>query len=303
MKLTLKWVSDPKNRVSPLQRYAASLLKQKNKAMSKTIFITGASSGFGRETAKLFQQQGWNVVASMRSPENEQELGILANVRVIRLDVQDSVSIQNAVKETMEHFGSIDVLVNNAGYGLMGVFESATPEQIQKQYAVNVFGLMNVTRAVLPQMRRQGSGTIINLSSFGGQVGLPFGSLYNSSKFAVEGFSESLSHEVAAFGISVKVIEPGGVATNFRTGMEMIKNEVPEYNPLMGSFFGRYASTTAHLPKATADDVAQTIYDAATDEKAQLRYVIGEDARFYIDTKYENSDQGFIKIMRDRFVN
>ncbi len=239
----------------------------------------------------------------MRSPENEQELGELENVVVTRLDVQDADSIQNAVKEAIQHFGSIDVLVNNAGYGLMGVFESSTPEQVRKQYAVNVFGLMDATRAVLPQMRQQGSGTIINISSFGGQVGLPFGSLYNSSKFAVEGFSESLSHEVSTFGISVKVIEPGGVATNFRNGLQMIKNEVPGYNPIMGNFFGRYQSTTAHLPKATPADVAQTIYEAATDDKAQLRYIIGEDARFYIDTKYENSDPDFIKIMRDRFIN
>jgi NAD(P)-dependent dehydrogenase (short-subunit alcohol dehydrogenase family) len=271
--------------------------------MNKTIIITGASSGFGRETAKIFQKQGWNVVATMRSPENEQELSKLENVLVTRLDVQDTESIQNAIKEAVQHFGSIDVLLNNAGYGLMGVFESATPEQIQKQYAVNVFGLMDVTRAVLPQMRQQGSGTIINISSFGGQVGLPFGSLYNSSKFAVEGFSESLSHEISAFGISVKVIEPGGVDTNFRKGLEMIKNEVPEYNPLMGNFFGRYAQATAHLSKAAPEDVAQMIYKAATDDKAQLRYVIGEDARFYIDTKFKNSDPDFIKIMRDRFVN
>jgi NAD(P)-dependent dehydrogenase (short-subunit alcohol dehydrogenase family) len=279
------------------------LSQQKIIKMSKTILITGASSGFGRETAKLFQSQGWNVAATMRSPENEQELNELENVLVTKLDVQDSTSIQSAVNEAMQHFGNIDVLVNNAGYGLMGVFESATQEQIQKQYAVNVFGLMDVTRAVLPQMRQQGSGTIINISSFGGQVGLPFGGLYNSSKFAVEGFSESLSHELSAFGISVKIIEPGGVATNFRTGIEIIKNEVPEYNPLMGNFFGRYASTTAHLPKATPEDVAQTIYEAITDGKTQLRYVIGEDAQFYIDTKYKNSDPEFIQIMRDRFVN
>lgn len=271
--------------------------------MSKTTIIKGASSGFGREAAKIFQKQGWNVVATMRSPENDQELSGLENVLVIRLDVQDPDSTQNAVKEAIRNFDSIDVLVNNAGFGLMGVFESATPEQIRRQFAVNVFGMMDVTRTVLPQMRRQGSGTIINISSFGGQVGLPFGSLYNSSKFAVEGFSESLSHEVSNFGISVKVIEPGGVATNFRNGLEMIKNEVLEYNPIMGSFFGRYQSTTAHLPKASPEDVANAIYEVATDDKKQLRYVIGEDARFYIATKYENSDAEFIKIMRDRFIN
>ncbi len=271
--------------------------------MSKTIMITGASSGFGKETAKLFQAQGWNVVATMRSPENEHELNSLENVLVVCLDVENNKSISNAVKEAIQKFGSIDVLVNNAGYGLMGVFESATPEQIQKQYSVNVFGLMDVTRAVLPQMRQQGSGTIINISSFGGQVGLPFGSLYNSSKFAVEGFSESLSHELSTLSISVKIIEPGGVATNFRNGLEMIKNEIPEYNPIMGNFFGRYAATTAHLSKATPQDVAQAIYKASTDGETKLRYVIGEDAQFYIDTRYQNRDPEFIQIMRDRFVN
>ena len=271
--------------------------------MSKTIIITGASSGFGRETAKVFQKQGWNVVATMRSPEDEQELKGLENVLVTRLNVQEPESIQIALTDAINRFRSIDVLVNNAGYGLMGVFESATPEQILKQFTVNVFGLMDVTRAVLPHMRQQGSGSIINISSFGGQVGLPFGSLYNSSKFAVEGFSESLSHELSALGIFVKIIEPGGVNTNFRNGLDMIKNEIADYNPLMGNFFGRYAGATAHLPKATPEDVAQTIYEAATDGRTQLRYVIGEDAQFYIDTKYQNSDPDFIQIMRDRFVN
>lgn len=265
--------------------------------------ITGASSGFGKETVKLFHEQGWNVVATMRSPENETELSELENVLITRLDVQDAESIENAVKEVITHFGTIDVLLNSAGYGLMGVFESATPTQIRNQFEVNVFGLMQVIQAVLPQMRNRNSGTIINISSFGGQVGLPFGSLYNSSKFAVEGFSESLSHELSALGIAVKIVEPGGVATNFRNGLEMIKNEIPDYNVLMGNFFGRYAGVTADLPKARPEDVAETIYEAATDGKIQLRYVVGADAQFYIDTKYQNSDAEFIHIMRNRFVN
>jgi NADP-dependent 3-hydroxy acid dehydrogenase YdfG len=161
--------------------------------MKKTVLITGASSGFGKETAKEFQQNGWNVIATMRSSEKEQELNKLENVFVTRLNVQEPASIEMAVQSGIEKFGNIDVLVNNAGYGLMGVFESATRAQIQNQYAVNVFGLMDVTLALLPHMRQQGKGAIINVTSFGGVVGLPFGSLYNSSKFAVEGFSEALS--------------------------------------------------------------------------------------------------------------
>lgn len=271
--------------------------------MTKTVLITGASSGFGNETAKQFQKNGWNVIATMRSPEKETELNRLNNVLVTKLDVQDSDSIKDAITAGIKKFGKIDVLVNNAGYGLMGVFESVTKDQIQRQYQVNVFGLMEVTQTLLPHFRENGSGVIINLSSFGGFIALPFGSLYNSTKFAVEGFSESLSHELAALNIAVKLIEPGGVNTNFRNGIEMIKNEIPVYNPIMGKFFERYGKTTEHLNKATAENVAATIYKAATDEKAQLRYVVGDDAQFYIDCKMKNNDQDFVKLMRDYFVN
>ena len=271
--------------------------------MTKTILITGASSGFGKETAKLFQKNGWNVIATMRSPEKEQDLNELENVLVTKLDVQDSESINNAIKEGIEKFGSIDVLLNNAGYGLMGVFESVTKDQIQTQYAVNVFGLMNVTQAVLPFLRDNGQGTIINISSFGGITALPFGSLYNSSKFAVEGFSESLSHELLPLNIAVKIIEPGSVSTNFFKGIEMIKNEIPAYGPLLGAFFGRYAKTTEHMAKAVAEDVAATIYQAATDQTQKLRYVVGDDAQFYIDAKMKNNDEAFVKQMRDYFIN
>jgi len=271
--------------------------------MKKTILITGASSGFGKQTVKLFQKNGWNVIATMRSPEKEEELQGLDHVLLVQLDVENHDSIRQAVETGVNTFDGIDVLLNNAGYGLMGVFESSTQEQIQKQFNVNVFGLMEVTRAVLPIMRNQGAGCIINISSFGGAVGLPFGSLYNSSKFAVEGFSESLSHELFPLNIGVKIIEPGGVQTNFRSNLDIIKNEIPAYNDLMAEFFQRYAQPTAHLQKATASDVAETIYRAATDGKSKLRYVIGDDAAFYIDAKKEKDDQTFVNLVRDYFVN
>jgi len=271
--------------------------------MKKTVLITGTSSGFGKETAKLFQKNGWNVIATMRSPEKEQELTLLNNVLVTRLDVQDPASIENAVRAGIEKFGSLDALVNNAGYGLMGVFESATDKQIQNQFAVNVFGVMNVTRAVLPHLRKKGSGVIVNISSFGGVVALPFGSLYNSSKFAVEGFSESLSHELAPLRIAVKIVEPGGVHTNFRSGLDIIKNEIPIYDPYMAGFFSRYSKPTENLPKASVADVAGTIFNAVTDNTPQLRYVAGGDAQFYIDTKLQNTDGDFVKTIRDFFIS
>lgn len=271
--------------------------------MTKTILITGASSGLGKATAKLFHSKGWNVIATMRNPEKEEELKKLTNILITKLDVQDPASIRDAIKTGVEEFGTINALVNSAGYGLMGVFESATPEQIQKQFDVNVFGLMATTQAVLPYLRANKEGVIINISSFGGILALPFGSVYNSSKFAVEGFSESLSHELATLNIAVKIIEPGSIATNFRNGIEVIKNDIPEYTSSLTEFFSRYPKPTEHLAKSTASDVANTIYQAATDGKRQLRYVIGADAQFYIDIKTQNAEQTFIKQIRDYFIN
>jgi NAD(P)-dependent dehydrogenase (short-subunit alcohol dehydrogenase family) len=270
--------------------------------MKRTVLVTGASSGFGRETSKLFQKKGWNVIATMRSPEKEEELVKSENVLVTKLDVQDTGSIRAAINAGIEKFSRIDAVINNAGYGLMGVFESATKEQIKKQFDVNLFGIMDVIKEVLPHLRVNGGGTIINISSFGGFVGLPFGSLYNSSKFAVEGFSESLSHELFKLNIVVKIVEPGGVQTNFRGGLDIIKNEIPEYNPLVASFWANYSKATETLPKATAEDVANMIYNAATDGKTQLRYVAGDDAQFYIDTKMKNSDQEFVRLIRGFYI-
>ncbi|WP_200974834.1 SDR family oxidoreductase [Echinicola sp. 20G] len=271
--------------------------------MAKTILITGASSGLGKQTSKLFHSKGWNVIATMRTPDKEQELSSLENLLVTALDVQNQYSIAEAVESGIEKFGKIDVLVNNAGYGLMGVFESATQKQILNQFEVNVFGMMAVTQAVLPHMRKNGEGVIVNISSFGGIIGLPFTSLYASSKFAVEGFSEALSHELVKFNILVKLIEPGGVHTNFRNGLELVNNKIESYNPLMAGFFERYGQPTAHLEKASPEDVAEAIYAASTDQKNLLRYLVGEDAFFYADLKSNCNDSDLLDTVRNYFIN
>lgn len=273
--------------------------KIKSFIMKKTVLITGASSGFGKASAKLFQNEGWNVIAAMRSPEKEEELKDSENLLLVKLDVTDLESIKKSVEQGLEKFSTIDVLINSAGYGLIGVFESSDETQIQKQFEVNVFGLMNMTKAILPAMRKQKSGVIINISSFGGVTASPFTSLYNSSKFAVEGFSEALYFELSSFGISVKIVEPGSVATNFRNGMEMIQNTIEDYNQELASFIPKFTKRTEHVSNATTEEVANTIFEAATDDQSRLRYSIGEDAKFYIDLKNQNSEEDFLRFMQE----
>lgn len=183
--------------------------------MTKTVLITGASSGIGKATAKYFLQKGWNVAATMRSPIKTGEGTTAKNIICPRLDVTLPETIDSAVRETVERFGRIDVLVNNAGYALMGPIEGVTPEQLEHQFKTNVFGLVSTIQTVLPIMRQQGSGTIINVASIGGRLAFPLTSAYHATKWAVEGLSESIRYELQQFNIQVKIIEPGGIRTNF----------------------------------------------------------------------------------------
>lgn len=268
--------------------------------MAKTVFITGSSSGFGKESAKLFQQKGWNVIATMRSPEKEEELNTLENVLVTKLDVQDTGSIGTAIEAGIKQFGKIDVLINNAGYGTFGIFENATEEQIRRQFDVNVFGLMTVTKAILPHFRQNKSGLFINISSMGGKITLPMMTLYHATKFAIEGFSESLFHELYALNIHVKLIEPGGVNTNFGTSsMERINNEIDDYNPFMENFGHSFEKFRTERDAATVDDVARVIVEAATDEKEQLRYLVGNDGKEFVSHLNPQNDDAYITYMKE----
>ncbi|WP_179414633.1 SDR family oxidoreductase [Mucilaginibacter sp. E4BP6] len=273
--------------------------------MNKTILITGASSGFGKSSAKLFAANGWNVIATMRSPEKEEELTTIANICVLKLDVQDEPTIRKAIADGLARFGSIDVLVNNAGYALRGVFESLTKEQIKRQYDVNVFGLMDVTQAIIPYFRERGSGLIINISSMGGRITIPLLSLYHSTKFAVEGFTEALSYELSAVNIRVKLIEPGGVRTNFgTTSIEEVPNGIQAYDEMIKYFQLNRPKVTQHMasPNATSEEVAEVIFQAATDDTNRLRYVIGKDAELYVNGRLNHNDQDYFELMNSYFL-
>ena len=273
--------------------------------MKKAVLITGASSGFGKTAARLFAKNGWKVAATMRRPELEKDLIGLSDVLVTRLDVQDRASIAEAIEAAIAHFGQIDALINNAGFGLYSLFEATPREKVQEQFDVNVFGVMDVTRAILPHFRKNKGGLIINISSGAGVFTLPMLSLYCASKFALEGFSESLSYELASQNIVVKIVEPGGVgSTNFgkRSGEETVHNaRIADYDAFVARTQAMFDELrTQRL--ASEEDVAEVIFDAAIDGTDQLRYVATDDIMPLVKARRETSEREYIDFTRSRFL-
>ncbi|GAB5521760.1 MAG: SDR family oxidoreductase [Rhodothermales bacterium] len=268
-----------------------------------TILITGASSGIGRATAFYFQSNGWNVAATMRRPAEETELSELENVAILRLDVIDRDSIQQAVQDTLDTFGGLDVLLNNAGYGLAGPLEAVTPDQLERQYATNVYGPIYTMQACLPHFREQGEGLIINVTSIGGRLALPFNSLYHGTKFALEGISESMALEVAPHGIRVKLVEPGGVKTDFAgRSLDMTQKEgLTAYNASLQGAMSVFADPERATTYSESEDIAAVIYEAATDGTDRLRYLAGDDAHAMAEERAQLSDEDYARTMIERF--
>ena len=196
--------------------------------MKKVVIITGASRGFGELIAKKFQKEKFQVIATMRNVDSSPSLMKLDNVDIKKLDVTNKSDIKNVVDFTIKKYGRIDILINNAGYGAFGLLEEASEQEIRNQFDVNYFGLIDCIRGVLPQMRKQKDGVIINISSIAGRFGLPFTSLYNSSKFAVEGLTECLHYELSLFGIDIKTVAPGSFRTGFHDSVNFTENEKKE---------------------------------------------------------------------------
>ena len=269
--------------------------------MRKTVLITGASSGFGKLSVHKFHKQGWNVIATMRSPEKEKELTKLTNVLVIRLDVCNKTSIKEAIKQGVDKFGRIDVLINNAGYGAFGLLEEASEQEIKNQFNTNLFGVINTTQEVLPIMRKQNSGVIINITSIGGLVGMPMLSLYSASKFAVEGLSESMSHELKKFNIKVKTVSPGSFATNFGGAHTFNEgNKKEDLNEYRQKIKSNLEEVLKNPPKpfglGNPQDVADIIYKCATKTK-KLRTTVGKDAKMVKFMKRILSDKSLSNML------
>lgn len=271
--------------------------------MTKTVLITGTSSGYGKSIAELFHDRGWNVIATMRRPAPDVFATSTHRLKVLPLDVTDVSSIDEAIAEGTAAFGAIDVLVNNAGIGLASVVE-ATPDRIVHEiFETNTFGVFATCRAIIPQMRRQGRGTIINITSSTGIGPMPLAAIYAASKCAVEGFTESLSYELDAFNIRARLIEPGyAPTTNFSANSgARLQGLIPEdYSAFAQSYFQKLVNyPTAYCTEA---EVAATTLFAATDQVQRIRYPAGPDSKLLAELRWTTSEDHYLARMRDMFA-
>ncbi|WP_288244010.1 SDR family oxidoreductase [uncultured Chryseobacterium sp.] len=267
--------------------------------MQNTIFITGASSGLGKAAAKHFHDQGWTVIATMRRPEEEKDLVQLSNVKLYALDVTDEQQINACISEILRMY-DVDVVLNNAGYGLIGPLEAFSTEQIQQQIQTNLLGVIHISRAFTPYFRERNFGTFINVTSTFGLLGYPLCTLYNATKFAVDGFSESLAYELAQFNIKVKVVAPGGMKTDFagRSLQGVVHNSYDRLAAIVSEGY----SEEQIVNYTPAEEVAAIIFGAATDGSGRLRYVAGKDANTLYNERLELSPEGQFGKMRPLFM-
>lgn len=276
---------------------------------NKVAVVTGSSSGIGYETSLMLARNGFVTYATMRNPNKSDNIKSIAArenlpIRITQLDVTDNVSINNAVQAILSETGRIDVLVNNAGYVLNGALEDLAIDEIKAQYETNMFGLIRATQAVLPSMRKQKSGTIVNVSSVAGRFGFAGGSAYVSTKFAVEGLSESMAYELEPFGIKVILIEPGVIRTNvFNSAIVAKKSQDPNspYSQIMQKVATNFEESMKNA-SSSPELVANVVLEAVTNENPLLRYSAGKDAETWLDAKRDMSDGEFYKMMKQNLM-
>lgn len=278
--------------------------------IAKVAVVTGSSSGIGYETSLLLARNQIKTYATMRNMSKSEGLIKIASeenlqLNVAQLDVNDDLSVNKAIDKIVKDNDSIDVLVNNAGYDLFGPLEESSLEEIKQQFETNFFGVIRTTKAVIPTMRKQGKGTIINVSSVGGKVGLlPFLTAYHASKFAIEGFTESLRQELDDFNINIILIEPGYVRSGFLDNSKYAKgfdsNKSP-YAKKVQQVFQGFESITAY--SSHPSKVAQTILDVLNSPNPELRNPVGKDADSIFKTRAELSDKEMEQWSREAYVD
>jgi NAD(P)-dependent dehydrogenase (short-subunit alcohol dehydrogenase family) len=275
-----------------------------NNQRALVAIVTGSSGGIGLATSLALARHGYLTYATMRNLAKSDSIQSVADkqhlpIRTVQLDVTDENSINKAIHSILSETGRIDLLVNNAGYGLIGAFEDIGLEEIKAQYETNFYGVVRVTQAVLPIMRKQGSGRIINISSGAGRFGYPGGSAYVSSKFALEGLTESMGYELEQFGIKVVLVEPGVVRTNFGDNMviaQKAQNPSSPYSQMMQ----KMSSIRGRMIENASDTelVATVVVEAATAKEPNLRYLVGKDVQQMVAAKKSMSDQEFQRMIK-----
>lgn len=270
----------------------------KNMTEEKVAIVTGSSGGIGFETSMLLADNGFRTYATMRNLNKSEEIQEIASkkkipLKTIRLDVNDDSSVKEAIETIVKENNRIDVLVNNAGYGLFGSLEELSIEEIKEQFETNFFGVVRATKAVIPTMRKQGSGTIVNISSTGGRIGLvPFNTSYHASKFALEGFTESLRQELVEFGINMILIEPGTIGTNFMNNIRTAKNYNPDNSPYAKTIKRMFEGSVPIMANSSHPrEVAQVILNAVNSSSPNVRYSAGKDAEVVLKKRSELSDR------------
>jgi NAD(P)-dependent dehydrogenase (short-subunit alcohol dehydrogenase family) len=282
-------------------------MENKISQQGKVAVVTGSSSGIGFETSLLLARKGFYTYATMRNLNKSQKINDVVEkenlpLKVLQLDVTDDKSVKDAIRQITDESSRIDVLVNNAGYGVMGAVEDLSLDQFKSQFETNFFGVIRVTKEVIPIMRNQGNGNIINVSSIDGKIGLPLNSAYISSKFAIEGLSESMRYELEQFGIDVILIEPDVVKTNFFENVDVVVNNndnntsttnniTSPYSQLAQKLFEGFEPMLNSSSSSVSYDVAEVIYQAIVSKNRDVRYPVGKDAVSIIKTRQNLSDK------------
>lgn len=276
--------------------------------MHQVALITGCSSGIGYETALMLARNGYHTFATMRNTKKSDSLEEIIkkerlNLNIRELDVNDDTSIENTINCITREANRIDVLINNAGYGLVGFFEDLNLDEIRNQFETNFFGVLNITKKIIPIMRLQKSGTIINVSSGAGQVGFPGISAYVSTKFAIEGFSESLMYELFPYGIKVVIIEPGVIKSNFFRNCIVSEHSMKKSSPYSRSLDKFQKNVELMQEHATSPfDVAKVILQVLGNNEPKQRYIVGNDVAMILEAKKNLSDIEFKKMMMQNII-